>query len=757
VVAGAGTLAVLVPARNAAHQLPEWLASVEHFADAVLALDDGSTDSTRQILAQHPLVREVLTNPVRESYEGWDDLANRQRLVDAAREANVRWLLFLDADERIDQADGAALRRLLEHEALPGFAYGFEVFRMEGDTAHYDPCSLWVFRLFSAEDAAASPLGSQRLHFVPVPSGIPPHKWLYTSVRIQHEGSLTPAHRQARFDKYREADPTDAYDQRYETLLVDPAIVAPWRERPADLPVLLGVEGRYVDQLESTQAIAPAISAVVIAQDDLAVIDRSLDALLGQEVNDEFEIIVVCSGSDGTSEHVAEKYPSVRCIQLPQRALPGEARNAGLWAARGEYVTFPGSHVWLRAGSLQARLDAHESGWDLVTGSVMNGNPTRAGWASYILDHASQSPTQPAGEFIGPPGHASYVTADVWEVGGFPEDMRAGEDTVVNGELSYRGRRAYFAPDACFFHASPSTTTRHLVRHHMQRGRALGRIIRETKAADPEAWRVRDIATIPTRRFRSIRNAMRYADDELRSHYRDARSMVVAGALASSVAAWAEALAPRRHSNPSAPAASISMRATTPDAPFLAIGGRPDAADTGLLSAGTAYQSAQRLMTFTRYARTVCDVRPALAPIVTSASVTAEYKGTYTIDLYDVAVDAYLEAARSVGATLLLQIQPGRASLATIVERWERYLRAPDVGLFFDLRPHLALADQPAELAAVARELREMHPTTPLLARGVDPTDGVVIPDVLDLRVPGTPYPHVAFARAPRATALIYG
>jgi len=754
---GAGSVTVLVPARNAAHQLPEWLASVARFADTVVALDDGSTDATREILERHPLVREVLTNPVRATYEGWDDLANRQRLVDAARNTAARWYLFLDADERIDALDAAALRQFLEREAQPGFAYGFEVFRMVEDAAHYDPRSLWVFRLFSAEDAAASPLGSQRLHFVPVPSGIPQHRWLYTSVRIQHEGSLTEAHRRARFAKYREADPTDAFDQGYEELLADPDVVAPWPERPAGLPVLLGTDGRYVDQLQNPIVDRPAISAVVIAQDDLSVIDRSLVALVAQEVDDDTEIIVVCSGSDGTSEHVTTTYPTVRCLQLPQRALPGEARNAGLWAARGEYITFPGSHVWLRAGSLQARLDAHEQGWELVTGSVLNGNNTPAGWASYFLDHATQSPSQPAGEYSGVPGHASYVTSDVREVGGFPEDMRAGEDTVVNSELYFAGRRAYFAPGACFSHASPSTTVRHLLRHHAQRGRALGRIIRDARADDADAWPIRDIASIPARRLRAISAAMRLADDDLRDRYRKVRAMVVAGAVASAGAAWLEVIAPSRRRTDTESSSATPTRALAPASTILAIGGRPGEAASGLLSAGSARQAAGRLVTFTRYARAVCDVRPALAPIVTSASITAEYKGTYTIDLVDPEVEAYLDAAREVGAMLILQVQPGRASLAELVKRWDAFLGEPDVGILFDLRGHVALERQADELPDVASALRDQHGAqTLLLARGAGANDRFVVPEFVDLQVPGAPLPHVALDREARPTALVY-
>ena len=68
------------------------------FADLVVALDDGSTDDTRAVLEAHPLVHTVLTNPRRDGYAGWDDAANRNRLLGAG--ARPSWIMSLDADER---------------------------------------------------------------------------------------------------------------------------------------------------------------------------------------------------------------------------------------------------------------------------------------------------------------------------------------------------------------------------------------------------------------------------------------------------------------------------------------------------------------------------------------------------------------------------------------------------------------------------------------------------------------------------------
>src|SRR5205807_660033 len=63
------------------------------------------------------------------------------------------------------------------------------------------------------------------------------------------------------------------------------------------------------------------------------------------------------------------------------------------------------------------------------------------------------------------------------QVGGFPEQMRAGEDTLVNRELARLGYGAYRAADVRLYHRSPCTNAARLVAHHFTRGRALARIV----------------------------------------------------------------------------------------------------------------------------------------------------------------------------------------------------------------------------------------------------------------------------------------
>ena len=56
-------------------------------------------------------------------------------------------------------------------------------------------------------------------------------------------------------------------------------------------------------------------------------------------------------------------------------------------------------------------------------------------------------PGRPSTELDGAPAHCSYRRSALLAVGGFPEDLRAGEDTVVNQALVRRGYHAYRAQD----------------------------------------------------------------------------------------------------------------------------------------------------------------------------------------------------------------------------------------------------------------------------------------------------------------------
>lgn len=97
--------------RNEARFLSGCLAHLADHVDAVIALDDGSTDDTARILERHPLVAEILSNAPRESHV-WDERENKRRLLTRARDLGYDWVLVCDADERYETNLLRNLRRI---------------------------------------------------------------------------------------------------------------------------------------------------------------------------------------------------------------------------------------------------------------------------------------------------------------------------------------------------------------------------------------------------------------------------------------------------------------------------------------------------------------------------------------------------------------------------------------------------------------------------------------------------------------------
>ena len=259
----------------------------------------------------------------------------------------------------------------------------------------------------------------------------------------------------------------------------------------------------------------PLVSVVVISRDNERIIARAVDAVLRQDTTFEFEVILATSGTDGTARIVTERFPRVRVCEIDHPALPGEARNVGLRVARGEYVAFVGAYTELLPGYLEVLAGRLGEGYSMVTGSMRNGTRTPAGWASYFLDNYGALPARPSRELDQAPGRAAYARRALVELGGFPEDRRTGEDTVVNNELFARGYRAFRDAGMHSIHHTQCSTARVLARHHFQRGRGMGRILAEQAERDgrvPDPRMRRFVTRNVERRLRVVRNVREWGD-----------------------------------------------------------------------------------------------------------------------------------------------------------------------------------------------------------------------------------------------------
>jgi glycosyltransferase involved in cell wall biosynthesis len=524
----------LLPARNCVEDLPGYFESVTRFADAVVALDDGSTDETGEVLEAQPLVTVLLRNEARPTYAGWDDAANRNRLLGAAAELEPDWIVSLDADERIPADDAAALRRFIDEEALPGFAYGFNCYRMIDDLQHYDRIDQRVWRLFSHDPGQRFP--DRGLHFFPIPTDIAKVRWLPTTVRIQHLAGMTEERRQARWEKYQQADPHRAWEPNYEYTRATPGERRAWAARPADLPVLAGsldAERRVELEVAGLDLEGPVVSVVVLADvtSDPSAVDETVSSLRRQEVRDPFEILVA-GPSDSSRETLRAATDEVVTVPVDAAHTSAAIRNAALRVARGDYVLFVEPGAVLPSGSLAAILDAHERGFTLVGAEARNQTDTVVGWTHYFLDHAASLPHGLIGHVDLAPSTGSWAKEPLLRVGGFREvqDSEAAvtaEALHTLGHFSWRG--TFALGTRCGARGWGS-----LLAARVRYGRTLAALIQDGAAAAVEppppgrAWALR----YGPRRVAAIRRHVAHADPEMAAQFRRVAPMVTLGVLA---------------------------------------------------------------------------------------------------------------------------------------------------------------------------------------------------------------------------------
>jgi putative cell wall-binding protein len=134
-----------------------------------------------------------------------------------------------------------------------------------------------------------------------------------------------------------------------------------------------------------------------------------------------------------------------------------------------------------------------------------------------------------------------------------------------------------------------------------------------------------------------------------------------------------------------APLLPSGGRRLFPDSRMVAYYGNAQSAALGVLGEGTPEEIIPRLMdAATPFDRPERPLLPAMELIVDVAQFRPGPDGDYSLASTDEHVQRYLDAARGIGAYLFLDIQPGRSTFLPAVQRWERFLKEPDVGLALD-------------------------------------------------------------------------
>ncbi len=139
-----------------------------------------------------------------------------------------------------------------------------------------------------------------------------------------------------------------------------------------------------------TEAAMPAISVVIPTFNRLARLQRVLEALSRQTLDErQFEVVVVSDGcTDGTDEYLASTTPLSVVHGRQDNAGPGAARNHGVRLAGGRLILFLDDDVIATPTLVERHLQAHgDSTSTVVIGPMLNAPGFRySPWVAWEQD-----------------------------------------------------------------------------------------------------------------------------------------------------------------------------------------------------------------------------------------------------------------------------------------------------------------------------------------------------------------------------------
>jgi hypothetical protein len=199
----------LLAVRDGMRYLPGFLRNVAPHVDGIIALDDGSSDGSAELLEGHQAVIELLRRP--RDRPTWDEVGNHRSLIAAALRHAAEWIVCVDVDERLEREFRARAERVIARGRLLGYSAYAVCFReLWDDPGQYRVDGIWgqkrQVRLFRAR--ADHEFDPAPLHGIKAPlqarhrGGFP-----RADLNIYHLHMVHPDDRDARRRRYERADP----------------------------------------------------------------------------------------------------------------------------------------------------------------------------------------------------------------------------------------------------------------------------------------------------------------------------------------------------------------------------------------------------------------------------------------------------------------------------------------------------------------------------------------------------------------------
>jgi len=101
------------------------------------------------------------------------------------------------------------------------------------------------------------------------------------------------------------------------------------------------------------------VSVIVLNWNGRKWLEKCLSSILGQDITENFEVILVDNGStDDSVKYVRERFSQVKVIELEENYGFAEGNNLGLKHARGDYIVFVNTDTEAMKGWLQNLVKA---------------------------------------------------------------------------------------------------------------------------------------------------------------------------------------------------------------------------------------------------------------------------------------------------------------------------------------------------------------------------------------------------------------
>jgi succinoglycan biosynthesis protein ExoO len=212
--------------------------------------------------------------------------------------------------------------------------------------------------------------------------------------------------------------------------------------------------------------IEPLVSVVVPCFNTKDCAANAINSALAQ-IDVPVEVIVVDDGSkDGTPDMVRESFAGearVRLFEMPANGGPSAARNAGVKLARGAWIALLDSDDLWRQNRLQ-RLLKHGHKADFFADNLMSYDAAAAMETGPVYTGLSDRfltltdfllPSQPGRHDFGylqPVIRTDFLRKHRIS---YREDVRVGEDLLLNLRILLEGGRAYYVNEPLYIYTTP--------------------------------------------------------------------------------------------------------------------------------------------------------------------------------------------------------------------------------------------------------------------------------------------------------------